>query len=79
MSEAQIFAVTLTLLPIMAFAAVYVVLLCRHGKVDDGETQIVLMKGGLQRLRRELADVRKERDALKQAIRSLAADCSKPC
>jgi len=45
MSEAQIFAVTLTLLPIMAFAAVYVVLLCRHGKVDDGEAQIVLMKG----------------------------------
>jgi len=79
MSEAQIFAVTLTLLPIMAFAAVYVVLLCRHGKVDDGESSDSSHEGELQCLRRELADVRKERDALKQAIRSLAADCSKPC
>lgn len=71
MTDHQVYAFILVLIPIIGIGVVYLIHLIRFGNAEESYSQ-----GNCEvaEIRRELADVCAERDALKRALMSIAAE-----
>lgn len=71
MTGHQLYAFMLGMIPIIGFGVVYLVHLIRSGNAADSHSRT---NGEVADIRRELTDVCAERDALKRALKSIAAE-----